>query len=103
MAPLYALFALVALPIFFFMLTWVVVTVLRICFPEKLQTRDYWFFCATPILAMRANRVMPVGVRDIREEQRRSLQKQPGGYVYDEGDSEGLPECWQQDLWTRRN
>jgi hypothetical protein len=103
MAPLYALFALVAIPIFFFMLTWVVVTALRICFPEKPIPLDRDIRYRSLLQPRIPAEVLSVGLREIREEQRRYLQEQPGGYVYDEGDSEGLPECWQQDLWMRRN
>lgn len=103
MPPLFALFAIVAVPILFFMLTWVVVTACRIFFPEKpyIVKRDY------SVLRRRAARegmTVPVGAREIREDQRYLFRHSPETtYHYSDGDSEGLPASWFDELHQRRN
>lgn len=94
------LFALIAAPVFFFLLTWVAATVYRLYFPDKpVPLRG------GPLLRRReaAERAMPVGVREIREAQRRHLHKQVGAYHYAGPGSDGLPTDWVEDLWRRRN
>jgi hypothetical protein len=103
MPTLFALFAIIAVPILFFMLTWVVVTACRIFFPEKPQVieRD------GVLLRQQASDEgisIPVGAREIKEDQRhlfRSIAE--ANYHYERGDSEGLPVSWFEELHNRRN
>jgi hypothetical protein len=103
MMTVFALFAIVAVPILFFMLTWVVVTACRIFFPEKplLIDRD------AAIMRRRATEdgaSVPVGIREIREDQRfLNHQGAPSTYHFAHGDSEGLPLSWFEELRDRRN
>ncbi len=103
MSTLFALFAIVAVPILFFMLTWVVVTACRIFFPEKPQVVEH----TASIMRQRALEEgisIPVGVREIREDQRHQfIQRSDSSYYYAHGDSEGLPLSWFEDLHDRRN
>lgn len=102
---MYLTFAFLAAPLLFFMLVWVAVTAYRIYFPEKSIpfNRDpvvqRWWVGA-------AERGIPVGVREIREDQRerhRATTPMPS-YHYANGYSlEGLPEDWIEDLHLRRN
>jgi len=92
------IFAVVAVPIFFFMLTWVIVTVYRICFPEEPLS-----FEQDPLLVRHqahAGAGVLVGARDIHQDQQRRPYK-AAAYTY--GNSDGLPEVWVADLWQRRN
>lgn len=103
MSTLFALFAIVAVPILFFMLTWVVVTACRIFFPEKPQVIER---NASVLRRQSADEgvSVPVGVREIREDQRHQfIQHSEISYYYSHGDSEGLPLSWFEDLHDRRN
>lgn len=44
-----------------------------------------------------------VGVREIRADRRREHQKKSDRLEYVWGHSDGIPESWREDLWTRRN
>ena len=103
MPALIALFAIVIVPILFFMLTWVVITACRLFFPTP-----------PPVIgqdpgelrriATREGYSVPVGIREIREDQRfLSNQSQEVFYHYEYGDSEGLPLSWYEELINRRN
>lgn len=48
-------------------------------------------------------RRVPVGVRDIRVDQRRGRRKRGGPPKYVLGESDGIPEAWHRELWNRRN
>ena len=103
MLTIFALFAIVAIPILFFMLTWVVVTACRIFYPEKplLIERSE---AAVRRRVTRKGASVPVGVREIREDQRNYQRRSPQeSYHYEHGDSEGLPLCWYEELHHRRN
>lgn len=98
----YLIFALVAVPVLFFMFTWTVVTAYRILFPEEpspyVQDTAY-LRRRTPVPA----EGVLVGVREIREDQRRSQSRCGHGYCYSYGSSAGLPENWREDIARRRN
>ena len=99
----FALFAILAVPILFFMLTWVVVTACRIFFPEKqvLVEKDA---ASIRRKATQKGISIPVGAREIREDQRHfesPLTK--NAYHFTGGDSEGLPVSWYEELNNRRN
>ncbi len=99
-------FTLVAIPAVCCMIAWVVVTVRRLCVPERAPYRYH----AQPLVlqpceaGMPERAPMPVGVREIREHQRRMLQEQHYvRYCYEDGFSRGLPAAWSEELWRRRN
>lgn len=98
------IFIIVAIPVIFCMLTWVAATVYRLYFPEKpLPLESQLSFISSgphdaPDLAI------PVGVREIKEEQRRSQRiEHIAPYSFSCGISNGLPSCWLDDVWLRRN
>lgn len=102
---MYLTFALLAAPMLFFLLVWVAVTAYRLYFPEKALPFDQdvmvrrWRMTAV-------GQNLPVGVREIRQEQRERLQatSPTSSYHYADGYSlEGLPEYWMEDLYVRRN
>ncbi|ARA93518.1 hypothetical protein AWN76_010355 [Rhodothermaceae bacterium RA] len=102
---MYLTFALLAAPMVFFMLIWVVVTAYRIYFPEKPLP-----FEQDPVVRRwrmtSVGHSIPVGVREIRQDQRERLQttSPTASYHYADGyASEGLPEYWMEDLYLRRN
>ncbi|MEM1127119.1 MAG: hypothetical protein AAGI71_10740 [Bacteroidota bacterium] len=100
---MYITFALLVAPILFFMVTWAVVTVYRLYFPEEPLPYDQ----DPTMLRRRATlqgHSVPVGVREIREDQRlRQHTVVPASYHYACDGSCGLPEAWVNDLWERRN
>lgn len=98
------IFIIVAIPIVFCMLTWVAATVYRLYFPEKpLPLESQLSFVSrgdlsTPDLAV------PVGVREIKEDQQRWQRSESvAPYHFSCGISSGLPTCWLDDVWRRRN
>lgn len=85
------------------MLTWVVVTACRIFFPEKPQLvgHEGVFFREK---AARKGVSIPVGAREIKEDQRHVMRSgNEVNYHYLQGDSEGLPVSWYEELHNRRN
>ena len=103
MSIVYVLFAVVAVPVFFFILTWVVVTAYRLVFPDEPLPSQH-----DPVLDRREatsrGEFVPVGAREIREDRRYYSRAHPSvSYLYSYGESEGLPEFWREDLWRRRN
>jgi len=102
---MFLLFATILGPIFVFLLTWVAATAYRLYFPEEPLP-----FERDPVVmrekARRAGQSVPVGVREIRADQRRKKRKsavQFPDYHYAWGGSDGFPEAWREDLWRRRN
>ena len=103
MPTLYALLAIVAVPILFFMLTWVAVTACRILFPPEESEVDQDPGRIRHI-ATKKGYSIPVGVREIREDQRYFTEQiNHTTYHYEYGDSEGLPMGWYEELVNRRN
>ena len=103
MSGFYFLFAFLAIPIFFLLMVWVTVTAYRILVPEKTREAD-----ADPVAvrqkAAAEGRSVPVGAREIREDQRAARTPYARApYHYALGDSDGLPEAWREDLWRRCN
>jgi hypothetical protein len=93
-------------PILFFLATWGIATVYRLYFPEHPLP-----FEQDPVIirerAAAQGESMPVGVREIRADQRRAQRqgRAPSNttYHYAWGGSDGFPEAWYEDLWRRRN
>ena len=100
---LYFAFAALAIPVLFFMLTWAVVTAYRLLFPEEPPPPPPDPVVIRKVAAARGE-YMPVGAREIREDQRQYFSEQaPASYTYAHGESEGFPEKWRQDLLRRQN
>ena len=96
-------FAAVAVPVLFFMLTWVLTASYRICFPEEPLPFEKDRAALRQRTTTKGENV-PVGVREIREDQRwRQRRRAEAVYHYAEGGSIGLPSMWKEDLWERRN
>ncbi|NBC84940.1 MAG: hypothetical protein GVY25_01955 [Bacteroidetes bacterium] len=93
-------------PIIVFLLLWVAATAYRIYFPEQPLP-----FERDPVVlrekARRAGQSVPVGIREIRADQRRQKRKDAQvlspDYHYSWGGSDGFPDAWREDLWRRRN
>ena len=97
---MHALFFLLVAPLFAFLLTWVVVTVYRLYFPERpLPLRSGTVQVRRRRAA--AGEEVPVGVREIREDQRR--ERTPVSYQYAGFPTGQLPDGWERDLHQRRN
>jgi len=100
MSPLF--FVLVG-PILVFLLIWAGAAVYRLYFPEHPLP------FAEDDVARRAQaspdgEAVPVGVREIRADQRRERRQEDVTiYNYAWGTSEGVPDSWKKDLWRRRN
>lgn len=90
-------------PILVFLLIWVGATVYRLYYPEHTLP-----FEEDPVVrqkeATSEGAAIPVGVREIRANQRRAhREKDVTVYNYAWGGSEGVPESWRENLWKRRN
>lgn len=98
------LFLVLVGPILVFLIIWVGATVYRLYYPEHPLP-----FEGDPVVkrqrAASKGKSVPVGVREIRADQRRE-RRQEDVTVYNYawgGSDEGVPESWKEDLWRRRN
>lgn len=97
------LFFLIVGPVLVFLLIWTAATAYRICYPEhslplKMDS------VLEPAQRRAEGSSVPVGVRDIRANQRRERQEEDVTiYNYVGGAGDGVPESWREDLWQRRN
>lgn len=100
MSPLF--FVLVG-PILVFLLIWAGAAVYRLYYPEHpLPFKQDSVFKRAQ--ATSNGDCVPVGVREIRADQRREGRRENVTiYNYAWGASEGVPESWREDLWQRRN
>lgn len=97
------LFAAVAGSTVLLLALWAGVTVYRLYNPENPHPFEGHSFVPNPTAGPDEER-MPVGIREIRADQRRLRHEQggmEGSYVW--GHSEGVPEEWVEDLRRRRN
>lgn len=99
------LFATIVGPIFFFLLAWVVATAYRLYFPERPLP-----FENDPVVvrerATASGKTLPVGVREIRADQRRRQRQHEPQVEYEYrpwSGPEAFPEEWRHNLWLRRN
>ena len=100
---IYFAFMAIACPVFFFMITWAVVMIYQRFFPEAPRPLHKEPVAIRRVATARGASV-PVGAREIREDQRHYFNKQaPASYSYAHGESEGFPVNWDKDLWRRRN
>lgn len=98
------IFIIVAIPIVFCMLTWVAATVYRLYFPEKPLPIDRHFSIVSRSGPESPEMAVPVGVREIKEDQQRWQRSETiSPYYFSCGISNGLPSCWLDDVWRRRN
>lgn len=101
MSPLF--FVLVG-PLLVFLLIWAGAAAYRLYFPERPLP-----FVDESAARWRRSTVegeegVPVGVRDIRADQRRERRQEDLTiYNYAWGASEGVPDSWREELWQRRN
>lgn len=97
------IFLLVAVPIAFCMMTWVVATVYRLYFPEQtiMHEPDRPMQFAPRLRPL--DTVVAVGVREIKENQRRQFSSSASHYSFSNGYSNGVPTDWVDDVWRRRN
>lgn len=90
-------------PILVFLLIWVGATAYRLYYPDRPVPFE------GHSMARRTERseeggYVPVGVREIRADQRRKQGREDVTiYNYAWGGSQGVPEDWHEDLWRRRN
>ncbi len=97
------LFFVIIGPVLVFLLVWAAATVYRLYFPEHPLPFEY-----DPVVkresATSNGESVPVGVREIRADQRRERRQEDVTiYNYAWGASGGVPESWREDLWKRRN
>ncbi len=96
--------ALVVAPILFVLFTWTAATAYRIYFPERPMPFSEQAVVQRERMTLAGEHV-PVGVREIRADQRRHQRsrRRRAAYHYAGSASEGFPPDWQDDLWRRRN
>lgn len=95
--------ALVVAPVLFVMFMWLFATAYRIYFPED-PMPFYEEAVAERERLRTSGKYVSVGVREIREDQRRLHRHRTDvSYQYAASVSEGFPPGWMDDLWQRRN
>lgn len=100
---MFFLFAALVASTFFLLLIWAGATVYRLYHPENPRPFGEPSFLQRETPTAKGERV-PVGIREIRADQRRKRRKQNEGVAsYTWGRSEGVPDPWFEDLWRRRN
>lgn len=87
---------------FFVLLVWAGAMVYRLYNPEYPRPFEEHPVVQREKATAQGERVS-VGVREIRADRRRKrrVQGDQRGYVW--GRSDGIPESWHENLWTRRN
>ena len=97
------IFLLVAVPIAFCMLTWVVATIYRLYFPEPAARVEPGRSVRLPLRLKPISMAVAVGVREIKENQRRQFSSSATHYTFSNGLSSGVPSDWVVDVHRRRN
>jgi len=87
---------------FFVLLVWAGTMVYRLYNPERPRPFEEHPVVQREEATARGKRVS-VGVREIRADRRRKRRAQEDRREYVWGRSDGIPEVWREDLWTRRN
>jgi len=97
------IFVLVGVPVIFCVLTYLVATAYRVYFPEKEMPAEEPAEAA-PRRRFRKDEPVTVGVREIKEDQRRmSATPARSFYSFSNGLSNGLPADWMDEVRRRRN
>ncbi|MEX0747489.1 MAG: hypothetical protein WD275_05760 [Rhodothermales bacterium] len=97
------IFVLIGAPVVFCVLTYLVATAYRVYFPE-MQPPIEQPPEAAPRRSFRTDEPVPVGVREIKEDQRRMMSiLAASSYSFSHGFSSGLPSDWMDEVWRRRN
>lgn len=85
------------------MMTWVIATAYRLYFPEKPIPLEKELTFVSRIQPASSQLPVPIGVRQIKEDQRRRRQSRSVSYDFSNGISNGVPSDWLDDVWRRRN
>lgn len=98
------LFMMVVVPVVLFLVIWVVVTAMRILVPERPLPVEVDPALLRRVAAARGRQV-PVGLQEIREDQRRYVRQRFGEqpYHYLPGEPGLFPLEWLEDVHQRRN
>ncbi|NND71824.1 MAG: hypothetical protein HKN43_09605 [Rhodothermales bacterium] len=93
------LFTLIVAPILFFLLTWILVTAVRILRADRTVRLER----ASTFVHRRtgARKVMAVAVKS--ESDTREAYERDESYMLADGWSSGIPNSWHSELWIRRN
>ncbi len=87
---------------FIALLVWAGTMVYRLYNPEHPRP-----FLQHPVIqrerATAEGECVSVGVREIRADRRRARRDKENRREYVWGRSDGIPESWREELWTRRN
>lgn len=97
------IFLLVAIPILFCMITWVAATAYRLYFPEKPVPLERELAFVSRAEPTSSELLVPIGVREIKEDERRRRLSESTSYQFTNGMSNGVPSDWLDDVWCRRN
>lgn len=97
------IFLIVAIPILFCMITWVVATAYRLYFPEKPRPLERDLSFVSTFKPAPSEAPVPIGVREIKEDERRRRLTRAASYLFTNGISSGVPSDWLDDVWKRRN
>ncbi len=97
------IFLVVAIPILFCTITWVIATAYRLYFPEKPLPLEKELSFVSHIAPSSSALPVPIGVREIKEDERRRRLNQSACYRFTNGMSNGVPSDWLDDVWRRRN
>jgi len=87
---------------FFVLLVWAGTMVYRLYNPEHPRPFEEHPTVQRQEATAQGERVS-VGVREIRADRRRKQRVKNDRQEYVWGRSDGIPEAWQENLWTRRN
>ncbi len=87
---------------FFALLVWAGTMVYRLYNPDNPRPFEEHPVVQREEATAQGGRVS-VGVREIRADRRRKQREKSDRLEYVWGQSDGIPESWREDLWTRRN
>lgn len=97
------IFLFAAIPILFCMITWVIATAYRLYFPEKPLPLEKELGFVMRIEPSTSELAVPIGVREIKEDERRRRLSESVNYQFTNGISNGVPSDWLDEVWQRRN